>query len=507
MISTVDQSRTPLLTALLQQATAPHLRFYTPGHKGGPGSSAQMLAAFGAAVCRADLPELPGFDNLFAPQASIQAAQELAAAAFGADHTYFLVNGSSGGLMAALLSVCRPGEEVIVPRNSHQSILHGLILAGARPIWMWPSREEDIAHCLTPAALAAAISAYPQAKAAIAISPSYEGVCGNVAGLARVAHQGGIPLIVDEAHGPHLGFHPAYPASALSQGADLVVQSTHKVLSAFSQASMLHCRGHRIDRHRLQASLRMIQTSSPSALLLASLDAARQQWATQGEPILEAALTMVRQARRQIQAIPNLDLLAPAPDVGDPEQSGFVALDPLRLTIKTQGLGIDGFHFDDQLASRFQILAELPAQNHLTFTLGLGNSAADLDQLVQAVQTLCSDWAEQQNHTQQISRSPLQVQKASFQDPLTPRRSTLTPQAAFNATSQTVPLERAVGRISQALVCPYPPGIPILFPGETITAEAIAQLCQTREAGGFIVGAADAPATSLQVIGFDEAQP
>ncbi|HEY9844679.1 MAG TPA: aminotransferase class I/II-fold pyridoxal phosphate-dependent enzyme, partial [Candidatus Caenarcaniphilales bacterium] len=306
------QATTPLLDSLHACAQRMHAPFYTPGHKRGQGVPNFLREWLGPAVFQADLPELPELDNLFAPQGVIQAAQELAAAAFGAEHTWFLVNGSTCGIMAALLATCAPGDAIVLPRNIHQSAIAGLIIAGAKPIFVEPEYDPvlDLIHSITPEAVAAALAQHA-AKAVMMVCPTYNGVCGDVAAIAQIAHQHHIPLLVDEAHGPHFAFHPDLPTAALAAGADLTVQSTHKVLAAMTQAAMLHVQGPYIASERVRQALQLLQSTSPSYVLLASLDAARYQMALQGKQLLSQTLQLADTARLQLNQIPGLFVLGP----------------------------------------------------------------------------------------------------------------------------------------------------------------------------------------------------
>ena len=488
MISTVDHHRTPLLDQLSQQAQTLHYRFYMPGHKGGRGSSNRLIKLMGHQSLMADIPELPELDQLFAPSGVIKEAQALAADAFGADQTYFLINGTSVGLMAAIMTVCNPGEQIIVPRNCHQSILNGLILAGAHPIWVYPEFESDIyiPHCLSPAQLEIALHRFPQAKAAIAVSPTYEGICGDIQHLAAIAHQHHIPLIIDEAHGAHLGFHPNLPPSALSQGADLVVQSSHKTLGALTQASMLHTQGDRINPRKLQTHLTLLQSSSPNYLLLASLDAARQQIATQGNTILGEAIELSSNLRGQLQNLSKFQLL----DTPSIKQPGFIAIDPFKLTLKLANFSLSGFELDEELNQKYQILAELPTEQSITFMLGQGNSRQELEHLFQSLNTLGDSY-------------PAQLDSTSFrvsQLKQPPILSAITPREAVDRPSKVCSFDNAVGQLSAKAICPYPPGIPIIFPGEEITQDAIASLMHIQNSGNQIIGIPKPTLNILEVI-------
>jgi arginine decarboxylase len=280
----LNQTQTPILAILKASGARDHAPFYAPGHKRGRGASPQLQNLLGLQALRVDLPELPELDNLFAPEGVIQEAQTLAAEAFGAEQTYFLANGSTCGIEAAILATCGPGDKIIVPRNAHRSVIAGLVLAGAMPVFVEPQYAPELGLVLgiSADAIASALHRHPDTRAVLVVSPTYHGICSDIAAIAHLAHAHHLPLLVDEAHGAHFGFHPHLPSTALGQGADLVVQSTHKLLGALTQASMLHTQGHRINRSRLQAALQLTQSTSPSYLLLASLDAARHQMATGG---------------------------------------------------------------------------------------------------------------------------------------------------------------------------------------------------------------------------------
>lgn len=264
----MDQTELPLVSTLAAAANRSTAAFHTPGHKRGQSAPLPLLELLGKSTFRADLPELPDLDNLFAPEGAIAQAQLLAADAFGAEQTWFLANGSTCGIEAAILATCNPGDKLILPRNMHQSAIAALILSGAVPIFVLPEydAEWDLAHPPTAKAIAQALHDHPDAKAVLIVSPTYHGVCADVEAIAQLTHQFNLPLIVDEAHGAHFAFHPDLPKPALAAQADLVVQSTHKTLSALTQAAMLHTQGRRIDRARLAASLRLVQSTSPSYL-------------------------------------------------------------------------------------------------------------------------------------------------------------------------------------------------------------------------------------------------
>jgi arginine decarboxylase len=494
----LDQNQTPLLDTLKVCAERPHAPFYTPGHKRGVGISPKIADVFGKTVFCKDLPELTELDNLFAPAGVIQQAQELAAEVFGAAQTWFLVNGSTCGIEAAILATCNTGDKIILPRNVHSSAIAGLILSGAIPIFVNPEYDSvlDIAHSITPNAVAAALFKHPDAKAVIMVYPTYYGVCGDVQAIAQITHQYNIPLIVDEAHGAHFAFHPQLPTPALQAGADLSVQSIHKTLGAITQASMLHIQGERINRDRLNKALQLVQSTSPSYLLLASLDAARQQMALYGKQLMSRTLQLAEEARTRITQISGLSILQ-SPLQGELGGSpGFISLDQARLTVTVSGLGITGFTAEEILDQQFGVTAEFATLQHLTFIISLGNTQEDIEHLVQALTKL----------TEMITSSPsLLSYKAEGQeiwdDVFSVGASVhISPREAFFAATETLPISKTIGRICAETVCPYPPGIPVLMPGEMITKPALEYLQQIQAMGGFISGCADTSLSTLKVV-------
>ena len=472
-----NQDQTPLLDALKACTAHAHAPFYTPGHKRGVGISQPLADLLGTKVFRADLTELADLDNLFAPQGVIVAAQDLAAEAFGAEKTWFLVNGSTCGIEAAILATCGTGDKIIMPRNVHSSVISGLILSGAIPIFVNPEYDSvlDIAHSITPQAVQTALEKHPDTKAVLVVYPTYYGVCGDLQAIAQITHQYHIPLLVDEAHGAHFAFHPDLPFSALAAGADLTVQSTHKVLGAMTQASMLHLQGDRIDIHRVNKALQLVQSTSPSYILLASLDAARQQMALYGKGLMSRTLELADMARRRISEIPGLSVLQ------------MPNLDQTRLTVTVSGLGLTGFAAEEILDEKLGVTAEFASLQHLTFIISLGNTLSDIEQLVQGFTSLA------QMH-------PICIPPSQTGFVLWDNLGCISPREAFFAVSETLPLSQTSDRICTEIVCPYPPGIPILMPGELITQGALEYLQQIQSMGGFITGCADTSLKTLKVI-------
>jgi arginine decarboxylase len=486
MTNSIDrnQHQTPIVTALEEWVDTLHAPFYTPGHKRGNGMNSLLKNRWEKPVFGWDLPELPGLDNLHAPTGIIAAAQDLAAAAFSARQTWFLVNGSTAGIIAAILATCGEGEQIILPRNVHSAAIAGLIHAGAVPIFIAPEYDAklDLAHGVTPEAVKSALERHPDAKAVMVVYPTYYGACGDLAAIAEIVHSYDLPLLVDEAHGAHFGFHPDLPPAALAAGADLTVQSTHKLLGALTQSAMLHVNSDRIDPHRVSRALRSIQSTSPSYLLLAALDAARHQMALHGRELMAETIALARIARAEIANIDGLSVLElPQPT------PGFNYLDPTRLTVTVTELNLTGFTADEILADELGVVAELPSRQHLTFIISLGNTRSDIDRLVSGFSKLATDYRQD---------LPLQLPQISPPAGILTEMA-IAPRPASRAQHMRVASDEAIGKISAESICPYPPGIPVVIPGEIITADALEYLRQILALGGELVGCSD---PSLQTI-------
>jgi arginine decarboxylase len=502
-IPPLDQAQTPIVDALQQLATHPHARFYAPGHGGGRGAPAKLRSLLNSLALAADLPELPVFDSLLAPTGMIQTAQQLAAASVGAEQTWFLTNGSTAGIIAAILATAQEGQPLVVPRNCHRSVVNGLVLSGAMPVYLTPQTDPTLGlwDGLSPALLQRALLEYPDTTAVLVVSPTYEGICADIPALAAIAHAANLPLIVDQAHGAHLGCHPALPAHAIAQGADLVIESTHKTQGALSQGAMLHLQGNRVDRDRLTQAIALVQTTSPNALILASLDAARQQRACQGEQIWGEIIAIAAATRARLAAIPGLTPLGPEgylpPDI---------AFDPTRLTLRCDPPFPSGYALDDWLYQQHQICAELPGPNHLTFILGPGSDRQSCDRLCAVLENAFSSPCAPpaaivlEGNAGAVGPNTPAVGRLNSRTPGLITAPPFTPRQVFAAPRESVPLMAAAHRICAELVCPYPPGIPVLFPGEILQPTTLTHLKQLQQMGSLMTGCQDPDLQNLQVV-------
>src|SRR6266550_7865336 len=466
------RSDAPLLDAWLRftaQAEAGLLNpMAVPGHK-------QRQDLTGAVVA-GDAPLYGALDTIKHADVLLADAQDRAARLWGADWCRFSVAGSTHGNQALALAVGSPGQEVIVTRCLHRSLLLGLVLAGLRPVWVLPERHPSgLPAAVAVGTVREALASHPRACAVFLGDPSYVGTTGDLAGHARAAHEAGVPLIVDAAWAAYLGFHPDLPAHAIAAGADGMVTSAHKTLPAYTQGAVMLARTERLDRARLERAFDATHTTSPAGSILASIDAARALLARDGERLCGRLLHGLAAARKRLREVPGLDVLD-GPGV-----------DPAKLVVLLAGTGAHGGLIEADL-----IAAGMPVE------------MGDRDTLVPIV-TMADDEEQIATFTEELiaaverhrGRPRRPVAAASWTVRPQP---VLAPREAFFAQNQTVPADAAVGRISAELVAPYPPGVPVLAPGELITAEALAALREVAGYGGRIAYAEDPSLATFQVV-------
>lgn len=490
-----DQHRTPYFDALLDYVRAGTVSFHTPGHKQGAGMHSRLRDFVGTAVLEIDLTQIRGLDDLNQPEGPIREAHELAAAAYGANFSYFLVNGSTAGNQAMLMTALRPGDSVLLPRNSHKSATSALIMSATKPIYMTPEVDAElhIDHCVTPQTVRAALEKNPDARAVFITSPTYYGATADLAAIVSIVHEYDKLLLVDEAWGPHLHFHPELPPSATASGADVCVNSTHKLLAGMSQASMLHTTGTRVEQGRLRSTLRLFQSTSPSLVLLASLDVARMQMATEGEALLTRTLQLARAARTELKAIPGIYCMG-TDHVGRPGIAGY---DETRLVITVKHLGYTGYEAEELLRVRYGVQVELADVCNVVALLTIGDSEATVARLVSAVREL----SRRRPHAAHARGALLRerLQRGCYQLPPIPEQ-VATPREAFLSEHVEIPFCESTGRICAEVVTPYPPGIPILCPGERITHATIEYLQLELEAGSHMQGPVDTNLRTIRVL-------
>ena len=459
----------PLLDAWLRFHDEPPTPFTIPGHK-------QRHDLVGDVVA-GDVPLYAGLDTMKLGAGVLADAEARAAHLWGADLCRFSVGGATHANQAVALALGGDGDEVVVSRTLHRSMLLGLVLAGLTPVWVRPDVDPATGLPLgvPPAAVADALTKHPGARAVLAGDPSYVGTVGDVAGLAAVAHARDVPLVVDAAWAAHFGFHPDLPRHALQLGADAMVISAHKTLPAWSQAALVLARTDRLDAARLDAAVEAGHTTSPAGAILASTDAARALLERDGATLIGEALAAVRAARDRLAAVAGL-LVLDGP-----------AVDPLKLTLVLPGTGADGNAVEaDLLAEGLPV--EAAERDTLVAQVSLADTAATLGRLTDA---LVRSLGRRRGEPRGV------VAGAAYTvEPVTD----LSPREAFFAPTATVLTERAVGRVSAELVAPYPPGIPVLAPGERVTDQVLGALAAARGAGVRVAYAADPSLATLRVV-------
>ncbi len=480
----LNQNETPIFDSFNAYADSDLVQFHVPGHKKGQGADYALKELLGERALRFDNTALPQTDNLQHPRGPILRAQELAADLYGAKASFFAINGTSGAIMAMVLSVLKTGDKIIVQRNVHKSVMAGIILSGAIPIYVQPIIDDElgIAHGVTAQTVEEALQLHPDAQAVLIVSPTYYGVVSDIRGIAEIAHARGIPLLVDEAHGSHFRFSSELPEDAMSQGADIVAQSTHKTLGSLTQSSMLHVGGNLVSPDRVAAVLNMMQTTSPSFFLLASLDCARRDMALRGKALWDYTVSIYRDARERINRIEGCYTFGQE----HLEKLGMTGMDPTRLTISCWDLQLSGRYMEELLSKQYHIQMELSDFYNVLAVGSHGDTKESLEKLEAALKDISKNhmYYKNEHHNLPIPAIPSQAK---------------TPREAFFGQTYNVPLNDSENMISAEFIMSYPPGIPILCPGEIVTKEIIDYAHAMKEAGLILTGMEDPKLSKLKV--------
>jgi lysine decarboxylase len=484
----LDHSQAPLVDGVRAYRELGMTPFTTPGHKRGAGIAADAAAALGWESFLNDIPLGAGVDDTHFSRDVLGQAERLAADAFGADRSFFLLNGSSIGNHVGILSLIGPGDEVVLARNVHKSILAALILSGARPIYVKPRYDSDfeVAHGLVADDLAATLDAHPAARAVVVVNPTYFGVSSDLARLAQVCHDRGIPLHVDEAWAPHFPFHPDLPPSAMQAGADSGVTSIHKLLTGFTQSAMLNVQGALVDPVNTARWLSLLHTTSPSALILASIDACRRQMVLQGRDLLDRTIALGTMARKRISEMPGMRAMG-SEVLARPGVTGF---DLTKLVIDVRETGLTGYAVEEWLRERCQITVEMSDHRRIVALLSIADTEASVDRLLQALATVTAELRPSGGRAFQAPHDLSGLEAESV----------LTPAEAYRAAIRLVPLARAAGEITADVITPYPPGIPLVAPGERITPRIVEYLQAGLAAGMHVAGASDPSLATVRVV-------
>ena len=481
----MSQQNTPLFNGILNHIKKNPVQFHIPGHKQGKGIAPEFREFIGENALSMDLINIAPLDDLHQPKGIIKEAQDLAAEAFNADHTFFSVQGTSGAIMTMIMSVCGPGDKIIVPRNVHKSIMSAVILSGAIPIFIHPEIDKalGISHGISIHSVKSALKQHPDAKALLVINPTYFGVSADLKSIVDIAHSYHIPVLVDEAHGVHIHFHDELPLSAMQAGADMSATSVHKLGGSMTQSSILNVKGNLVSYKRVQAVLSMLTTTSTSYLLLASLDVARKELATRGKELLDQTIKLANSIRKQINEIEHLKC------VGEEilETEAAYDYDPTKLIISVKDLGLSGNDVEIWLRSHYNIEVEMSDLYNILCIITTGDTEKEADILVSALKHLADErhsLAEKVDTQVLLPNIPLLA---------------VSPRDAFYSETELVPFDDSEGRVIAEFIMVYPPGIPIFIPGEIITEDNLRYIKKNMEAGLPVQGPEDYDFKMLRV--------
>lgn len=481
----LDQTKTPLLDSITKYIKLNPAYFRIPGHRFEKGISDRWKDLVGEDIFKYDLTETPLLDDLHNPEGAIKEAEELAQEVFHADHSYFLVNGTTCGNEAMIITTAFEGQKVIIPRNAHKSALMGLIISGAEPIYIMPelSKEWGIQGGIKPEEVRETLKNNPDCKGVMVVSPTYYGICSDLRGIAKVCHEFGAVLMVDEAHGAHMYFSEELPDGALVQGADMCAQSIHKVTGSLTQSSMLHVKSDLVNIDMMESNLHIVQSTSPSYLLMTSLDVARYELAINGKEMIKNAVNLARYARNNINEIPGMIC------VGDSliGTAGVKELDITRLIISARKLGVTGFELKSILFNDYTVDVELSDYINVLAIVTFANSKDDIDRLLDALRDISLK-----------NKGGIEI-KNEINLPEVPDY-VMSPRQAYFSAHKVISWSEAKGKIAGEMIAPYPPGIPVIYPGELVTNEVWEYIENYRVLKRHLHGPADSELNYYKII-------
>lgn len=477
-----DQSRAPIYEALNEYKRNRIVSFDVPGHKQGRGNK-RLTEFLGQACLDVDVNSMKPLDNLCHPTGVIKEAEELAAEAFGAAHAFFMVNGTSSAVQAMIMSVCKRGDKIIMPRNVHRSAINALIITGAIPVYVNPgmSKEIGISLGMKIADLEVAIKKHPDAKAILVNNPTYYGICSDLKRIVALGHQAGMKVLADEAHGTHLYFGENLPINAMVAGADMAAVSTHKTGGSLTQSSLLLL-GKAMNADYVRQVINLTQTTSGSYLLMSSVDIARSELAIHGKEIFKKVVDMADYARQEINKIPGLYAfgreLCNSDDLYD--------FDVTKLSIHTRQMGLAGIEVYDLLRDDFDIQIEFGDIGNILAIISVGDRPFEIERLIAALAEI----------SRTASKDPSGLYDHEYIDP----EVIYSPQIAFYANKKAVEIDKTEGMVCAEFVMCYPPGIPILAPGEKITKDILEYIDFAKEKGCVLTGTEDMDLNYLNIV-------
>lgn len=478
----LSQERAPIYEALDSFQKMRVVPFDVPGHKRGRGNP-ELAALLGEQCVRMDVNSMKPLDNLCHPVSVIREAEELAAEAFGAAYAFLMVGGTTSAVQSMVLSVVKRGEKIILPRNVHRSVMGAMVLCGAIPVYIDPACDDRLGIPLgmSVSAVERAIRENPDAKAILVNNPTYYGICSDLRRIVQLAHAHGMLCLADEAHGTHFYFGENLPVSAMAAGADMAAVSMHKSGGSLTQSSLLLC-GPAMSEGHVRQIINLTQTTSGSYLLLSSLDISRRNLALRGKEAFARVVELAEYARREINAIGGYYAFSRELCNGD----SIYDFDPTKLSVNTLQVGLAGIEVYDLLRDEYDIQIEFGDLGNILAYLSIGDRPREIERLVGALSEV----------RRRFGGSEAGLMKQEYIEP----DVAVSPQDAFYAEHESLPIMETEGRVCSEFVMCYPPGIPILAPGERITREILDYIVYAKDKGCSMTGPEDADITRLNVL-------
>ena len=478
------QEKMPFVEALEAYKEQHFVPFHTPGHKIGVEAPQRLKDWMGPALPY-DLGVMYALDDLHEPEGALKEAQDLTAELYGADHCWFSINGTTALIEAMVMGTVGPDETIIIPREAHRSVISGLVLSGAKPVYMDCQFDErwGIPLGVSLEDAVRTMEAHPEAKAILLVYPNYYGVGVDIVNIVKEAHKRGLIVLVDEAHGPHLPFDESLPIGAIEAGADLVAQSTHKSVGSLTQTSWLLGQGNMINKRRITQMHQMLQSTSPNYIFLASLDMARYQLATAGKALVSRTVELSLYLRNELHKISGVTTMEYR-DI----QDQVANYDCTKVLIDAKELGLTGIVFEQMLRKQ-RIEVELVQAHHILVLITIGDTKASVDALIKAIQAVSDEVLNipyTTDHGLDGNFDVLSKDSAVLPEPVV----RVTPRNAMYAHREQVPLRDALHRIAGETIAYYPPGIPCIAVGEVIS-ESVLQYIENRKALGYLPNGAD----------------
>lgn len=481
-MSNLTQQDTPIRKALEEQRYNRLAHFDVPGHKGGRGNK-ELRDFLGEECMRLDMNSMKPLDNLCHPVSVIKEAQQLAAEAFGAKEAFFIVNGTTAAVQAMIMSVCKAGDKVIMPRNVHRSAINALVVNGALPIYINPGTNQQLGIPLgmSVADVKKAILENPDAKAVLVNNPTYYGICSNLKEIVKLAHEHGMQVLVDEAHGTHLYFNNSLPVSAMEAGADMAAVSMHKTGGSLTQSSIL-LTNENVNADYVRQVINLTQTTSGNYLLLSSLDIARKNMYVNGAEMVKKTLNFAEYARSEINRLGGYYAFGEELVDGDMVY-GF---DTTKLSIHTRDIGLAGIEVYDLLRDDYGIQIEFGDIGNILAIISAGDRNLEIERLITALS--------------EIKRLHEKDKAGLFDHEYITPHIIMGPQQAFYSKKVSMPIVKSEGKVCGEFVMCYPPGIPILAPGELITKDVVNYIMYAKEKGCFMTGTQDMKIENICVV-------